>query len=314
MIATERPPREIIRPRDREEWLDLRVKDVTSTEVGALFGLSPYMTAFELWHRKKSGTYLKLEENERMKWGTRLQDSIAAGIAEDQGWIVRRMDEYVRDPVLRIGSSFDFEVALPPDGKVGGLLEIKNVDALVFRDGWIVEGENVEAPPHIELQVQHQLLVSGYRRAHIGALIGGNKVILIEREADPKIALSIIDKVTQFWKSIEDNIAPEAVFERDAKFIAKLYNFADPGKIFDARGDELMSVRAQDYKRMGEEIKALDLKREEIKAQVLMEIGDAEKVLGDGFSVTAGVVGEADIAYHRDPYRMFKINFKKAKP
>lgn len=316
MLETAAPPREIIKPKDQEEWLGLRVNDITSTEIAGLFNLSPYpdMTPFALWHRKKNKTYVKLEPHERMKWGTRLQDSIAAGIAEDQGWIIRRKDEYMRDPILRVGSSFDFEVALPPDGSVSGLLEVKNVDAMVFRDGWIVDGDNVEAPPHIELQVQHQLLVSGYKQAHIGALIGGNKVVLIKREADPKIALAILDRVTQFWKSIEDNTPPEPNFQRDAQFIAKLYNFAEPNKLFDARGNELMLARAQEYRSLGEQIKLLDEKREELKAQILMEIGDAEKATGDGFSVTAGVIGAAHIEYDREPYRSFRINWKKAKP
>ena len=29
------------------------------------------------------------------------------------------------------------------------ILEIKNVDSLAFKEGWIVDGEDVQAPPHI---------------------------------------------------------------------------------------------------------------------------------------------------------------------
>ena len=72
---------EIIETRDKEHWLALRSVDVTSTEVSALFGANQYLTKYELWHRKKAGKVVKIEENNFMKWGTRLQDSIAAGIA-----------------------------------------------------------------------------------------------------------------------------------------------------------------------------------------------------------------------------------------
>ena len=61
--------RESIIPASEEEWLKLRTLDVTSTESPALFGLSPYMTKFELWHRKKSGEVYTIKDNERMFWG-----------------------------------------------------------------------------------------------------------------------------------------------------------------------------------------------------------------------------------------------------
>ena len=46
---------EVIAFRSEQEWLDLRKKDITSTDVAALFNLSPYKTEFELYHEKLSG-------------------------------------------------------------------------------------------------------------------------------------------------------------------------------------------------------------------------------------------------------------------
>src|SRR3990167_4888783 len=194
----EHPMHQVITPKSKGEWLELRTKDITSTEIGALFGFSPYLTAFELWHRKKEGLVVSIDENERMKWGTRLQDSIANGIAQDNVWKVRRMDEYIRIPSLKIGSSFDFSI----ECETNGLLEIKNVDSLAFKDGWLVDGDNIEAPPHIELQGQHQLLVSGRQYAYIGALVGGNTVKLIRRQVDEAIHAKIKTAAADFWKSI----------------------------------------------------------------------------------------------------------------
>ncbi len=50
----------------------MRVQDITSSEISALFGLSPYKTAFELYHEKRAGEVMRIEENTRMKWGKRL--------------------------------------------------------------------------------------------------------------------------------------------------------------------------------------------------------------------------------------------------
>jgi putative phage-type endonuclease len=310
---------EIIKPTSQQHWLALRTMDVTSTETAALFGLSPYTTEFELWHRKKDAVVVTIDENERMKWGTRLQDSIALGIAQDENWEVRRMDEYIRDPELRLGASFDFSIEkfvphmeIPEHEK--GLLEIKNVDSLVARDSWPCDEEgNIEAPHHIEIQVQQQLAITGRASVHIGALVGGNRVLLLERRPDPDVIAAIKQKVAAFWKSIEENRPPRPDFIRDADFIASLYGYADAGKILDFRDDQEFTDLALQHKELGEEIKGLEEMRAGVKSKMLMAMLDAEKIIGDGFTITAGMVSEAEVAFTRKPYRMFKPNWPRAK-
>ena len=293
----------IIKPTSEADWLSLKTLDITSTEISALFGCSPYQTAFELWHRKMSGVVIQLKKNERMFWGTRLEAAIAAGIAEDQGWTIRRMDEYVRQPKLRMGASFDF--AISDDG----LLEIKNVDSLAYRDGWLVNGDDIEAPPHIELQVQHQLTVSGRAYAYIGALIGGNSLKLIRREPMPEIISAIRQKVAEFWKSIDDNIEPSPTFPQDTEAVIRLTQYAEPGKVI--AGTDDLTVKAAEYRRLGDEIKERQELRDTLKAEILLVIGDAEKVKGEEYTISAGITGEADIAYHRAAFRNFKITWRK---
>lgn len=302
---------------EKQAWLKERLEVVTSTEIAALFGISPYMTLFELWHKKKAKDISGIQENERMKWGTRLQESIALGIGVDNGWDINPMTEFKKLEEFKIGSSFDYR-ALVPMGANGGeddlvvLLEIKNVDTLAFRDSWLIDGENIEAPPHIELQVQHQLLVSGYKEAYMGALVGGNKVFLIKRKPDEEIFEQIKRKVKEFWKSIEDNIEPEPDFNRDSEFIISLFNNATTGRV--SKASESVSELANLYKiERDKETKAKE-KKEEYKAKMLMEIGDNSKILGEDFTISSGMVKETQIeAYLRKGFRNFKVTFKKDK-
>lgn len=303
-------PVESITPKNEKEWLALRTKDVTSTEISALFGISPYCTEFELWHRKKNNTSVDFEETERMTWGTRLQDAIAKGIAEDNKWKVRRMKEYMRIPELRIGSSFDFSI----EGPDPGILEVKNVDSLQYKQGWNIDSEgNVEAPPHIEIQVQHQLAVSCRQYAHIGAFIGGNKVVLLKREPDLAIIQAIKDKVQLFWKSIEEGKEPKPNFVRDAEFISKLYHYAEPGKYVDVSQNAEFTALAKRHKELGSAMKACEEERDALKAQMLMIIGDAEKGVADGCTISAGLIGPAHVEYDRAGYRAFKLNWPRVK-
>lgn len=306
---------ETIIPASEADWLQLRTKDVTSTEVSALFGCSPYLTRFDLWHRKKSGVIVEFTATERTEWGLALQDAIAARTAKLQGWTVRRMDEYIRVPELRMGSSFDFEIIDPAlkawETVSVGLLEIKNVDTLQFKDRWLVDGDNIEAPIHIELQVQHQLAVSDRSFAYIGALIGGNSLKLVRREPIPDVISAIKTKVSEFWQSIDEDREPSPVFPQDAETVIRLSQYAEPGKVIIGTDD--VTEMAKEYKRLGDEIKERDALRETIKAELLLKIGDAEKVKGEQYTISAGITGEAEISYTRKAFRNFRISWRGEK-
>lgn len=298
--------REVVPFTDKQSWLQARTQDITSTEAPALFGLSPYTTEFELFHKKKDGVIDAFEENDRMKWGTRLQDSIALGIAQDNGFQVDRFDGYMRVPEARIGSSFDFFM------EPSGILEIKNVDSLIFREGWIVEDGELTAPHHIELQLQHQMLVKGASVGYIGALVGGNRVSLLQRFPDQEIHTRILEEAERFWRQVDSGIAPTPDFIKDADFIAKLYKQAEPGKIVTADMD--IDKLARQYKEAAALEKQAKEQKDALKAEMLMRIGDASKVIGEGFSITASTTAESQIeAYTRASFRNFRVNWKKEK-
>ena len=271
-------------------WLAARQQDVTSTESAALFGMSPYVTAFELWHRKRSGTAPEFKVNSRMAWGNRLEAAIAHGIAEEQGWEIRPMKEYMRDPDARMGSSFDFVITSLGEPVH---LEIKNVDYLAFRDGWIEhEDGSIEAPEHIEMQVQHQMAVSGFPRAFIGAFIGGNRSVVIERERDEDVIRAIRAKVAEFWRTVDAGVEPSPVMPEDAAAMIRLHQYAEPGKILDASSDEEIASLVEAYRTAQIAKKNAEEDAEVAKARLLAAIGDAEKVLLPGYTVSASMIAD----------------------
>ena len=299
---------EIIPFKDEETWLNARLQDITSTEVSALFGLSPYSTPFELWHRKKDAVVVKLDPNDRMRWGSALQDAIAEEVAKENGWTIRKMTEYIRNPEWRMGSSFDFAIG------DAGLMEVKNVDGLVFKNEWTQdENGNISAPLHIEIQVQHELAVSGRDHCYIAALVGGNKDVLIKRTRDHAVIEAIIHRVKEFWVSIESNTPPPPDYQADAEFIGKLFGYAEPGKVLDVTADEQMLCMAREYKELGDAIKVNTERRDAIKAELLTKVGDAEKVLGLGFSIDCGITGACHMDFDRAAFRRFTLRFKKEK-
>lgn len=272
-------PIEIIDPRDEQHWLSERTRDLTSTDMAALFGMSPYSTKYELWHRKFDGDHGGIADNERMKWGRRLESVIAHGVAEDRGWTIKPLKMYVRDPLYRMGASFDFEILGDPRGP--GVLEVKNVDRLQFMRGWTDD----EAPAHIEVQLQAQLTVLeelGYTWGAIAALVGGNEPVIIERAFDAEVAAAMRSEATAFWRSIADGTPPPPVFPDDAQAVIRQHWMAEPGTLadltHDARAAELAAAYLDAQRR---ETLASD-EKESCKAELLQIIGDREKAICPG--------------------------------
>lgn len=282
-----------------EDWLDARLRDITSTECAALFGESKYLSPYKLWHSKKNGLMKRGRNSERMEWGIRLQDAIAKGIAEDHGFKIEPMPEYIRIPELRIASSFDY--------KIGGdtIFEIKNVGADSFKSWWVFDDENAAAPPHIELQVQHQLAVSGYRLAYIGALIGGNKPVLLRRERNEKLINEIFERTKRFWESVDSGVAPDPDLEIDSATVAEIYSKFVPA--LECPADEEVNKLVSEYKRLSGLEQDTQKRRSIVKAKILLRIGENEKVRGNGYTIMRGTVPPKTITYERKGYSSFRI-------
>lgn len=306
-------------PESEDHWLDLRTKDVTSTEAPALFDVNPHVTQFELHFRKAAGQRQPFEANERTVWGLALQDAIAAEVAKQQGFQIRRATEYLRDDETRMGASFDFEVV----GKNCGL-EIKNVDSLQFREGWIVNRDqrdedeeleigtvDVEAPPHIEIQVQVQMALKGWDANYIGALVGGNQLALIKRTRNLKTIAEITARTKAFWESIAAGQPPPPDFARDSKFICSLYQQATEGEVVDMRNDEQIRQWASEHNELGKQMRAIKLRRDEIKARAYQHIGLASKVLGENFSIDTGITKGGPREFVSPDFRRFRVFYKK---
>ena len=312
---------EIIHTETEEQWLALRTKDITSTDVSALFGLSPYKTEFELFHEKLQGMVVKLKPNERMKWGNRLEAAIAHGVAEDEGWQISPLKVYMRDPDARIGSSFDFQITHPEHGL--GIMEIKNVDGIQYKRKWKDEGDGaIEAPEHIELQVQHQMEVSGLKWCAIVAMVGGNSTKVVYRHYDPVVGKAIRAKAAAFWARIEANEPPSADYSRDADLIAQLYSQVNEGEIYDASHDVQIASLVSNYQAATTSKAHFEEMADKFKAQILERVKTAERVTGDFGSIvlsrvkdsaptliTVDMVGKTYGG--RKGYRQFKPNWKE---
>jgi predicted phage-related endonuclease len=312
-----------------EQWLNLRKRNVNSTDTAALFNLSSYKTEFQLYHLMKGNIEDDFKENQRTIIGQEVESGIAAAFKRISGWDNEPLKDYLEIPEKRIGSSFDYKVKSGPFKDYN--LEIKNVDYLVFRDQWTYDSEgDGEAPPHIEVQVQHQCMVSGAPGAIILACVGGNDLKWIIRERDNDMIMGIDQRIKKFWHDVDNSIEPSPNYQGDVAALKQLYgSSSNPDEVYDAGADEEITALLSNYQDWGNEIKRLEAMRESVKAEVWSQIGEASKVIAHGYSISCGMtkgsspetmmvtedmVGkEIELSKGRKGYRQFRVTKRKEK-
>ena len=298
------------------EWLAARKQDVTSTEVAALFGLNPYKSRLRLWHEKRGDVESDFEDNPFTKWGRRLQNAVAEGIAEDEGW-----DEvedlrlyYARDPDLGLGSSFDFKViaeGLPT------MLEIKVAEAFREEDGWLPD----KAPIPYEFQLQTQLHFSrekGIKHGIIGTLGRRQSTRLYRREYDASVGSMIEEEVFTFWQSIKLNRPPEPDYAVDSELLEKLRGPIRTGDIINLTGNDRAKELVAHYKNqkslhttLMKELKPVDDSIEKIKAELLHMIGRNETAIIGGIQISAKEQVREDSVSYGSSFRRFDLKKRK---
>ena len=177
------------------------------------FGCAPAyaLSRYALWHVKAGFVPEPEVTGERPAWGLRLEAAIAGGAAEIHGLAIEP-GAWVRTrgPSSRgMAATTDFHVEDgAPLGHPGpGVMEVKNADWLSHRRGWT----DAEPPPHVLLQLQHQLACTGMGWGVVVALIGGNRLAEPYAYARrPRLIAEIERRVADFWASIRAGRAARA--------------------------------------------------------------------------------------------------------
>lgn len=272
--------REIIPIKDEQHWLGLRLVDLTSTAMPALFNMSPYLTSFELYHAKHSGIHVPFETNERVKKGNRGEQYCAQEVSEKTGWPIRKIDEYIRIPESKMGSSFDYEIQHPEHGWIN--LEMKMVDYFQYKEKFTEE----EMPAHIEIQVQHQMeCADRYPRTLVAVFTGIYDFVLYERDRDLEVGKALRQVADKFWADVAKGNEPKPDFSRDQEVINLIYS-ARGGQPVDAT--EQIESLVVEHVELGQEIKILDTRRDAVKAELHYLLGNAGGAVSDRVKLTTG--------------------------
>jgi predicted phage-related endonuclease len=265
-----------------------RATHVGASEAAALFDCSPYLTHFELFHRKKgniatpefNALHDGAPDDERIYWGVKLEAAIIEAAKERYGYVDREQLPQLSNG-RGLGGHPDRRVICPERGP--GILEIKTADWLV-RKSW---GD--EPPMHYLLQSQAYQGLDGVAWGDVLVLVGGNKLERFCYDFRPKIYAEIEQRVEAFWRSIEDNDPPRPDYTRDLPTITELTREGGDETI-DLRTDNFAADAAHRFLFAAEARKKAQAEEDAAKTELLDKVGTAAVGLLNGYTVRCTTV------------------------
>ena len=277
---------------DRAEWLEWRKQDITASTVGALFGCHPYISGLRVYAEKRGTEFEPLDDNKILRRGRWLEPAIAKAVAElEPSWSITPSNEYYRDPALRLGATPDFLLLDNQDRR--GIMQAKTVAPHIYERDW--QGGK-EPPLWVLLQAATEIGLTEAQFAVVAAMVVDPyqmDVVLHRFERTAAVEEKIVRQVSEFWRMVEAGQEPAPDYGRDRDVIRALHPVAEPDKVIDLRDRNDLPGLLADRVRMKAENALNEEAIKKIETELIHRIGDAERALIEGFSVSYKVVDVA---------------------
>lgn len=284
-VARPRPALRLVKTAvlTREDWLSVRRNGIGSSDAAAAVGLSPYKSQLQLWMEKSGRDELfpKVDPNDEstpLYWGTLLEPIVAAHYTKRTGNKVRRVNAVLQHPDHPwMLANLDREVIGAPDVQI---LECKTAGiqgARLWQDG---------VPEYVQLQVQHQLAVTGKTAADVAVLIGGQDLQIHRIHRDDLLIERLIKLEEAFWGYVQSEQAPPADGSDSADKALRCLYPRDVGSTLDLSHDLVMSGVFSDLLAVRQQLDAQGKLEAQLKQRIQQCMGDASKAVFETGNVT----------------------------
>lgn len=304
---------DVIQITSRDQWLQLRRQDVTASVVGALLGVSDYVSAYGLWALKSGRIEEDPEDNPAMKRGRLLEPVALALLAEERPtWAIEAPGVYLRDPAVRLGATPD-AYATRPDIAGRGVVQVKTTVDVVFKKKWVDPDTREIVPPlWIVAQAIVEAHLSGASWATVAVLVVGFGLDLhvIDIPIHKGLIARLEREVGDFWRRVAENDPPPPDFGHDGEVIAGLYADDDGSEVDlsnDNRLADLIADRAALKVREADGDAAAKA-RKVIDVEIIHKLGNATRArLAGGGTVEAKTVRRGAYEVKPTSYRTVRV-------
>jgi putative phage-type endonuclease len=193
-------------PDARAAWHAQRRQGIGASDAAAILGVHPYQSLIGLWGEKTGRIQPDdLSGNEAVRFGTLLEPIVLSELAERTG---RQVTPWPQDQVV-ISEDHPWLRCTPDASQVDadrgqGLVEAKTANLFAGRD-W-----SDEPPLHYQVQLQHQMAVTGDAWGTLCALIGGQRFVWFDCDRNQSFIDTLLEQEERFWWHVTHDTQPEA--------------------------------------------------------------------------------------------------------
>lgn len=282
-----RPALRLVKTKElpREEWLAVRKQGIGSSDAAAAVGLNPYKSQLELWLEKtgRDGSLPKsdpTDEESPTYWGSILEPIVAAHYTRRTGHRVRRINAVLQHPDPGLSwmlANIDREVIGTSEVHI---LECKTAGingARLWKEG---------VPEYVQLQVMHQLAVTGKPAADVAVLLGGQHLEIHRIERDERLITRLIELERQFWHYVETDTPPPADGSESADQALRCLYPDDSGDCVDFSAERNLSACFADLLAVRQSIAEQEKLEAQLKQTLQQAMGEASKAVFETGCVT----------------------------
>jgi putative phage-type endonuclease len=200
------------------------------SDAGAILGLSPWATPYEVWLEKiGEGKVVDAAKEKFFRRRKRQEPVVLELLLEEKGIRAKSINTRAFHPEHAfLSCEID---AIADDGQE---IEIKTVHPFMAKE-WGAQDTD-EIPPHYTAQALHGLMVTGQPSRLVAALIGVDDLRVYRVERDEATVASMLLHELAFWKMVIERTPPPAIRLSD---VEKLYG-VDKGQVI--AGDDAIAV------------------------------------------------------------------------
>lgn len=282
-----RPALRLIKTKElpRDDWLAVRRGGIGSSDAAAAVGLNPYKSPLELWLEKtgRDAGLPKIDPHDETSptyWGNILEPIVASHYTRRTGFRVRKINAVLQHPDLDKAwmlANIDREVMGTPEVQI---LECKTAGingARLWKEG---------VPEYVQLQVQHQLAVTGKCTADVAVLLGGQQLEIHRIERDEVLIERLIALEQAFWRYVEADTPPPADGSASADRALRCLYPEDAGNTVDFSHDRNLSATFADWLSVRQTLADTEQLEARLKQTLQQAIGNASQALFETGAVT----------------------------
>lgn len=209
----------------KEEWLSYRRLGIGGSDSSVILGINPYRSILRLWEEKTGRLEIDGFETQYQYFGHIMEDLVKKEFERNTGLKVRRSNFILQR------EAHSFMIA-----NLDGIVKDEEGRRCVFEAKTASEFKKKEwekgVPEEYMAQLQHYLAVTGFQKAYIAAIVGGNSFFHHVVERDDDYINDLIEKESAFWACVLDGIPPlPDGSEATSKLLSEKYRDSIPDEV-----------------------------------------------------------------------------------